>query len=100
MKKGINRSTVVAYRDVLEDAPWSPENEGKIVYSGSFTDYIMFNPGGPKDIEVPLGNLSWGFMINQIYPNTNVTSNTLTPPSNPNTSTTWPTYTNTYHNRD
>lgn len=81
----------------FEDGPCSP-GRTNIIYNGSFTDYIMFNPGGPLDISVPLGNVTWGMAINQAYPNTNLSSNTLTPPSMPHTSANWPNYTNTYHN--
>jgi len=88
----------------LEDAPWSPalrqNGTAKVVFKGNFTDFFMFNPGGPDDIDVPLANLSWGMNIDQTYPNTNLNNNTVTPPSQPTKSNKWPTYTHTYHNGD
>lgn len=66
--------------------------------NASFTDYVMFTPGGAGDIYVPLGKLTWGTSFAASYPSTNISPNSVTGPTGPDASSDWPVWTDVFSN--
>ena len=81
----------------LDDAPQGG-GFGSFHFNGSFTDYIMFTPGGLGDIYVPLGKLTWGTSFEANYPNVAINPNLVTDPQNPDCSEDWPVWTAVFSN--
>jgi len=81
----------------VDDAPQNASVESFHLYA-SFVDYIMFAPMGSTNISVPLGNLSWSTSFGASHPSTNISPNIVSPPTNPNASEAWPTWSDVFSN--
>ena len=74
----------------LEDGPHSGLGFQHIWLYDSFTDYIMFTPGGANDIYVPLGQVLWNASGEASYPSTAINPNSVAGPTGPDRSEGWP----------
>ncbi len=81
----------------LDDAP-SASGYGRVFMYDTFTDYVMFTPGGPDDIYVPLGKLVWSDSGDATYPSLTISPSSVSGPSNPDGSYDWPVWMQVYNN--
>lgn len=81
----------------LDDAP-QYGGIGFFSFSASFTDYVMCSPGGPKDIYVTLGKVTWATSFGAAYPSTNINPNSVTDCVGPDSSADFPVWTNVWSN--
>jgi hypothetical protein len=79
----------------LEDAPDGSGFHHIYLYD-SFTDYIMFTPGGSDDIYVPLGKVLWSASGEATYSSSTISPNSVVGPSNPDSSYDWPVWINVF----
>jgi len=81
----------------LDDAP----NNGWVSsfhMNASFVDYVMFNPRLSGSIFVPLGKLTWSTSFGASSPSTNISPNSVTGPTGPDSSSDWPVWTHVFSN--
>jgi hypothetical protein len=78
----------------LDDAPQAPGYDS-VRLNGTFTDYIMFSPGGVGDIYVTLGKVVWTTTAGASYPNLTISPNNVLGPAGPDGSDDFPIWLNT-----
>jgi hypothetical protein len=81
----------------LEDGP-SDGWFGSLHMNASFVDYVMFTPGGPGDIYVPLGKITWSTSFASSSPSLTISPNQVIGPTGPDQSDDWPVWTDVWSN--
>ncbi len=81
----------------LEDGP-SDGWFGSLHMNASFVDYVMFTPGGPGDIYVPLGKITWSTSFAASSPSLTISPNQVIGPTGPDQSDDWPVWADVWSN--